>query len=254
MPLSPPPPLPILLALALCTTPALASHQWGGVDICETRKDIMPPDMSPALLPEPGSEGALALQRYCVQCHYLTGPGRHTREEWTDVLRRMDTLMGVSSFYRGLLGPVAMPDAREKAALVAYLERHALRALPPPAGTTPPVGAERAYRAICGDCHAVPDPRAYAEAAWPALLTKMDQHRLAMARAPLTAAQQAAVRDFIATAWGGPPVSGSGHQGAALPLPAAAATKSDPLGRNISLVVFFGLAALGLWRWKRGGG
>ncbi len=242
-----------LFVLLLAAAPAFASHQWGGVDICETRRDIMPPDMSPALLPEPASQGALALQRYCVQCHYLTGPGRHTREEWTDVLRRMDTLMGVSSFYRGLLGPVAMPDAREKAALVAYLERHALRALPPPAGTTPPVGAERAYRAICGDCHAVPNPRAYAEAAWPALLAKMDRHRLVMARAPLSAAQQTAVRDFITAAWGGPPVTGSGHQGAALPLPAAAATASDPVGRAISLAVFFGLAAVGFWRWRRGG-
>lgn len=244
--------LPFLLALALFAAPALAGHQWGGVDLCEARKDIMPPDMSPAVLPEPAARGAQVLRRYCVQCHYLTGPGRHTREEWPDVLRRMDAFMGVSSFYRGLLGPVAMPDAGERAALVAYLERHALRALPPPVGATPPVGTERAWRAICGDCHAVPDPRAYAEAAWPALFAKMDQHRLAMARAPLTAAQQAAVKGFIAAAWGGPPVAGSGHQGTTLPLPAAT-TASDPVGRAISLAVFFGLAAVGLWRWRRGG-
>ena len=242
----------LLLLLLLLSTPALASHQWGGVDICETRRDIMPPDMSPTLLPEPASKGALVLQRYCTQCHYLTGPGRHTREEWPGVLARMETLMRVSHFYRGLLGAVAMPDAGERAALANYLDRHALRPLPPPPAGVPPVGAERAWRAICGDCHAAPDPRAYPRSAWPDLLARMDAPRAVMARQPISGAQKAALEDFVAAAWGGPAVAGSGHQGAALPLPAPAAVAADPLGRALSLAAFFGLAALGLWRWGRG--
>ncbi len=241
--------LPVLLLLA---APALAGHQWGGVDICEVRKDIMPPDMSPTLLPEPASKGAQVLQRYCTQCHYLTGPGRHTREEWPAVLARMEALMRVSHFYRGLLGPVAMPDAEEKAALHDYLDHHALHPLPPAPAGAPPVGAERAWRAICGDCHAAPDPRAYPETAWPILLARMDAHRTVMARQPLSGAQTKAVEAFLDAARGGPAVSGSGHQGVALPLPAPAATASDPLGRALSLAAFFGLAALGLWRWRRG--
>ncbi|MEW5787310.1 MAG: hypothetical protein AB1899_05605 [Pseudomonadota bacterium] len=244
--------LPALLLLLLpVTVPAFASHQWGGVDICETRKDIMPPDMAASQLPEPSSQGALVLQRYCTQCHYLTGPGRHTREEWPDVLRRMDALMGISHFYRGLLGPVAMPDAEEKAALRDYLDHHALKALAPPAPGMPPSGAERAWRAICGGCHAAPDPRAYPEAAWPALLARMEARRGAMARQPLTGAQKAAVEDYLAAAWGRPTVSGAGHQGATLPLPSAAASTEDPAGRLISLAAFFGLTALGVWRWRR---
>ena len=244
----------LVLLLLLPAAPAFASHQWGGVDICETRKDIMPPDMHPSQLPESESRGALVLQRYCTQCHYLTGPGRHTREEWTDVLRRMDALMGISHFYRGLLGRVAMPDDAEKAALRDYLDRHALKALPPPASGTPTVGAERAWRAICGDCHAAPDPRAYPETAWPALLARMEARRGVMARQPLTGAQKAAVEDYLATAWGRPTVSGSGHQGATLPLPSADASREDPAGRLISLAAFFGLAALGVWRWRRNSG
>lgn len=246
--------LPFLLVLTLLATPALASHQWGGVDICETRKDIMPPDMHPSQLPEPASQGAQVLQRYCTQCHYLTGPGRHTSKEWTDVLRRMDTLMGISHFYRGLLGKVAIPDAAEKAALRDYLDRHALQPLPPAPAGAPLVGAERAWRAICGDCHAAPDPRAYPESAWPALLARMEARRGVMARQALTGAQKAAVEDYVAAAWGHPAVTGSGHQGATLLLPSAAATKEDPSGRLISLAAFFGLAALGAWRWRRGRG
>ena len=68
-----------LLILLLAATPALAGHPWGGVDICEARKDIVPPGIDPALLPEPASKGAQVLQRTCTQCHNLPGPGRHTR-------------------------------------------------------------------------------------------------------------------------------------------------------------------------------
>jgi hypothetical protein len=38
----------------------------------------------------------------------------------------------------------------------------------------------------------------------------------------------------------------------ALPLPESVPAGGDPLGRLASLVAFFGLAALGVWRWRRG--
>jgi len=240
------------LLLVLFIAPAFAGHPWGGVDICEARKDIVPPGIDPALLPEPASKGAQVLQRTCTQCHNLPGPGRHTREEWTTVLTRMETLMKVSRFYRGLLGPVAMPDAGERAALHAYLDTYALRPLPPRAAGLPTDGTERLYREACGDCHAAPDPRAYPAAAWPALLARMDGHRATMGRPLMTGAQRTAVERFSGRAQGGPAVAGSGHQGVALPLPETDAGAADPLGRLASLAAFFGLAGLGAWRWRRG--
>jgi cytochrome c5 len=243
----------MLALLLLVGAPAFAGHPWGGVDICEARKDVVPPGIDPALLPEPASKGAQVLQRYCTQCHKLPGPGRHTREEWPAVLTRMEALMKVSRFYRGLLGPVAMPDKGERAALSAYLDTYALRPLPPRAAGLPADGVERLYREACGDCHVAPDPRAYAAATWPALLERMDAHRLTMARPPLGAGQREAVVAFGARAHGGPAMAGSGHQGVALPLPESVPAGGDPLGRLASLAAFFGLAGLGLWRWRRGG-
>jgi cytochrome c5 len=240
------------LLLVLFIAPAFAGHPWGGVDICEARKDIVPPGIDPALLPDPGSPGAQVLQRTCTQCHNLPGPGRHTREEWPAVLTRMETLMKVSRFYRGLLGPVTMPDAGARAALRAYLDTYALHPLPPRAAGLPVDGVERLYRETCGDCHAAPDPRVYAATTWPALLERMDAHRTAMARPALSAAQHKAVASFSARAHGDPAVVGSGHQGVALPLPESAPTGGDPLGRLASLAAFFGLAGLGVWRWRRG--
>jgi cytochrome c5 len=240
------------LALVLLSAPALAAHPWGGVDICETRRDIVPPGIDAALLPEQDSRGARLLQTYCTQCHNLPGPGRHTREEWPKALSRMETLMRVSGFYRGLLGPVAMPDAAEQKALQSYLEKHALRPLPERASSVATVGPERLYRQACGDCHAAPDPRAYPAETWPALLARMDRHRVTMARSPMNAAQRTAVEDFIGMAWGNPSVAGSSHQGPALPLPAPEPIAADPFGRIVSLAAFFGLAGVGLWRWRRG--
>lgn len=242
----------ILVTTLLFAGPGWAAHDWGGVDICQVRRDIMPPGIEPALLAEPAAAGAALLQRYCTQCHYLPGPGRHTAEEWPAVLERMDILMGVSRFYRGLLGPVDSPGEGERKLIRDYLQRHALRPLPASA-TLPADGTERLYRAVCGDCHAAPDPRRYAASRWPTLLERMDNHRTTMARPPLSSAQQEAVTGFIARAQGGPAVAGSGHQGMALPLPAASPTQTVALGRLVSLAAFFGLAGLGLWRWQRRG-
>lgn len=243
-----------LALLLLLAAPAFANHPWGGVDICEVRKDIVPPGIDPAQLPERSSTGAQVLQRTCTQCHNLPGPGRHTREEWPAVLARMETLMKVSRFYRDLLGPVAMPDAGERASLAAYLDAHALRPLPPRPSTLPVDGSERLYRETCGDCHAAPDPRAYPVSAWPAMLARMESHRAKMGRPAMTVSQHDAVERFSGRARGIPAVAGSGHQGASLPLPDDSLASSDPLGRLTSLAAFFGLAAVGVWRWRRGRG
>ena len=238
-----------LAALLLLSTPLHASHPWGGVDLCQTRRDIVPPGIAPTLLPQRDSTGATLLQRYCTQCHNLPGPGRHTREEWPGVLARMETLMQVSRFYRGLLGPVAMPNTQEQAELRAYLEQNALHPLPP-APALPASRSRQIYAAACGDCHAAPDPRPYSTRDWPALLARMEQHRVTMARAPLTPEQRAAVDAFVQESLTEEPVHNSGHDSATLPLPGAAMA-DDVMGRWLSLIVFFGLAVLGVWRWKR---
>lgn len=236
------------LLLLLVLPAAWANHPWGEVDICTTRNDIMPPGL--VAPPEPDSRGARLLQRYCTQCHNLPGAGRHTAGEWPPLLERMETLMGVSRFYRGLLGPVAMPDEGEWAELRDYLQRHALQPLPasPTLAVTP---AERIYRTVCGDCHAAPDPRRYDD--WPRLLDRMARHRDTMGRAPLPPGVQRRVLAFIEAADDGPRVSASGHAATALPLADGALLDDDPVGRGLSLVAFFGLTLLGAWRWRRAG-
>ena len=245
-----------LFVTVLLAQPVQANHPWGELDLCTARRDSVPPGIDATLLPQPAAPGAVLLQRFCTQCHNLPGPGRHTKEEWPAVLERMRPLMQLSRFYRGPLGPVAMPDSAQWEALRAYLQRHALQALPPPdpRHTSP---AEQGYRTLCGDCHRPPDPRAYATANWPALHQRMRQHRSVMARPPLTPAQQAAIALFIGVTLHGTPISGEepitraalhATPGAAGTTPGEGRDEPSTLARSAILTLFFGLALLGLWR------
>ena len=125
---------PLLLLLILLSGPAWASHPWGGVDLCATRPDRVPPGIEPEHLPAPDSRGARLLQAYCAQCHHLPEPALHDRESWPAVVARMEFLMRVSHLYRGALGPVDMPDTTQWILLQDYLHQHA--------ATEPPARAE----------------------------------------------------------------------------------------------------------------
>jgi hypothetical protein len=126
----------LVLVMLQLSGPVWASHPWGGVDLCATRPDLVPPGIEPEQLPAPDSTGARLLQAYCAQCHKLPEPALHDRESWPAVVERMEFLMRVSHLYRGELGPVDMPDAAQWVLLQDYLHQHA--ATEPPARVESP--------------------------------------------------------------------------------------------------------------------
>lgn len=224
----------ILLTLLLWMSSASvwASHDWIGLDLCRSYPERMPPQLDPGLLPDPQGRGVQLLGRYCGQCHYAPGPGQHSAAEWTEVVRRMGLLMEVTARFAAQLRPVAMPTSEERAELLGYLQAQALRPLNRPE-TAPP-----AYRTLCGDCHAAPDPAAYPDTDWPALLARMQDHRRSMARPPTDRVTEAQVRSYLGvakTVAGEPPVAGS--------------VRNDHLGRWLALGPVFLLLLLGLVRW-----
>lgn len=76
----------------------------------------LPPGTDPALLPEPRSEGARLLGRFCTQCHDLPGPGLHTAGEWPRVVERMKGHMAATGKFE--------PGETETAQIVGFLQRH----------------------------------------------------------------------------------------------------------------------------------
>lgn len=238
----------LFLLAAVTATPAGASHDWVGLDLCRAYPERMPPPLDPGALPEPEGPGARLLVQRCGQCHHAPAPGHHTAREWAEVLARMQLLMEVTARFGGRARPVEVPGAEDRAVLLAYLERHALRPLADPDAAPP------AYRALCQDCHAAPDPAGYPAADWPAVIGRMAGHRVPMGRPPADPDAEGQVRAFLApaaardagldpgrlTAAGAGP--GRESEG---PVPEGAA------GRWLALGPFFAVALLGAGRWWR---
>lgn len=84
-------------------------------------EDQLPPGIDEADLPEPKSQGAQLLARYCVQCHDLPPPVLHTSTEWPKVVARMERRMEMMA----RMGSILNPTDQEQAAILNYLQRHA---------------------------------------------------------------------------------------------------------------------------------
>ena len=143
--------------------------------------NVLPPGISPALLPAPHSAGARLLQRYCMQCHRLPAPGMHTAGEWPRVAERMYGRMQMMN-RMGMMGPVAVPTRRELNVLIHYLQKYAQRPINPAKYPDLNSRAGEAFRATCARCHALPDPTQHTAAAWPAVVARMEHNMKVMGK------------------------------------------------------------------------
>lgn len=168
------------LLFLLMSPYVLASHSFGGLDMCALYPEVMPPGLSVDLLPDTKGNGASLMQKYCTQCHELPGPGRHTAEEWSPVLERMLTLMDVANRFGGLLGEIKKPSKEEREQLQLYLSRHGLK----PLKKTPRGLGAIAFENHCSACHATPDPSQYNHDNWPKLLKRMQRNMAVMKYPP----------------------------------------------------------------------
>lgn len=163
----------LLLVLMLSSSSGFASHSFGGLDMCALYPEVMPPGLMPDQLADAGGQGATLMESYCTQCHALPGPGRHTAEEWPEVLERMLVVMDVADRFGGLLGNVKTPSSVERDQLRRYLVLHALKPMiQKPQG----IGAS-AFENHCSACHALPDPALYNDIDWSSLIKRM-QHNM----------------------------------------------------------------------------
>lgn len=172
-------PQTLLLVLLLSHSSVFASHSFGGLDMCALYPEVMPPGLMPDQLPDAGGQGATLMESYCTQCHAMPGPGRHTAEEWPQVLDRMLVVMDVADRFGGLLGNVKTPSADERNQLRSYLVLHALKPM-----TQKPDGiGASAFENHCSACHMLPDPARYDDIEWPGLIKRM-QHNMQVMKYP----------------------------------------------------------------------
>lgn len=145
----------------------------------------MPPGINPANLPNPQSEGAQLIQRYCSQCHNLPAPGLHTAPEWPTVVARMNQRMQMMSGQGGMwmMRDIEAPSQQELEALIKYLQANALKVMEitehPDIDTTP---AGIAFQQTCSRCHSLPDPGQHTADEWPAVVKRMTQNMTNMGK------------------------------------------------------------------------
>ena len=174
-----------LLFLFMITTAtadeiAEARKRWAESPHGPLLERILPPTFEAAQLPEPDSEGARLVIGYCVQCHNLPNPAMHNAAKWRPVVGRMVTRMegrgNLGVLMSEMMAGVRAPSAAETATLVAYLRKHAQKALDRRRYPDVDDLSGEAFRVACSQCHVLPDPRRYRAAEWPAVVARMQEN------------------------------------------------------------------------------
>ena len=167
-------------AAVLCAAAApAAAEPWASTPHAAMLERILPKTITASQLPEPGSQGARLVARYCVQCHHLPNPAMHTPSRWTRVVERMVWRMqgggNLGAAMKDLMNGVHAPTEDEASILTAYLQRHGQNEMDPrhPALRTE---AGEMYELACTQCHALPDPQRHTAREWPAVVQRMRGH------------------------------------------------------------------------------
>jgi cytochrome c2 len=157
-----------------------ARRRWAGSPHGPFLERILPPGFESDMLPEPSSRGAQLTLRYCVQCHNLANPAMHDAKKWPAIVERMVLRMqgrgNMGKLMHEMMAGVVAPEPQETKALVAYLRKHAQRPLNPKRVPEVNSAAGESFRIACSQCHALPDPRRYSAAEWPAVVARMQKN------------------------------------------------------------------------------
>ncbi len=145
--------------------------------------DVLPPGIEPALLPEPQSQGALLLGRYCSQCHNLPGPGTHTADEWPAVVERMNPRMQMMSGPGRMGVMVDSPSESELQSILRYLQEYSQKPIDEAQYDDLDSSEGRAFQSTCSLCHALPDPQQHTSEEWPAVVERMKQNMVTQGKA-----------------------------------------------------------------------
>jgi len=149
-----------------------------GMGNCMMR-DRMPKGMNPDQLPNPDSEGAHLLGKFCSQCHRVPGPGMHTADEWPIVVARMNQRMQIMSTRRMMMH-IEAPNENEYKILMEYIEKNAQQTIEADELRGGETQGGQAFQKTCTECHALPDPKQHSRNEWPAVVDRMRKNMVSM--------------------------------------------------------------------------
>ena len=127
-----------------------------------------PPGLAAANLPDYGSAEVTLLSKYCTQCHAIPGPGMHTKDDWPQVIGRMNQYMQTMHNFH-----VKKPSYAEEQSIQNYLQKHAQIAMEKSQYPDLDTPAGIAFLQTCSRCHSAPDPKQHTSAEWPSVVQRM---------------------------------------------------------------------------------
>lgn len=131
----------------------------------------IPKGLNPDALPDPKSRGATLLVLYCAQCHDMPTPAMHTKDEWAQVVDRMEKEMQIRR--GGILIRVMMPPEKDWQILRAYLAEHSQKPMDKTQFADLDTPAGQAFTGTCSQCHAAPDPGLHTAHEWARVVLRM---------------------------------------------------------------------------------
>jgi cytochrome c5 len=150
---------------------------------------LPPPGINAADLPDGSSPGAVAVARYCTQCHDLPSPTMHSSTDWPGVLRRMWLRMDrmPANFQ------LEVPDEGSRSEMLSYLLANSLQV-----STNLAAGpGQQEFARICSRCHALPDPRIHSSKDWLAVFLRMERNMERMKVIPATKVETEKILGYL---------------------------------------------------------
>ncbi|MBI3581411.1 MAG: cytochrome c [Nitrospinae bacterium] len=160
---------------------------------------MLPPGVAAKDLPEPESNGARLVSRFCGQCHDLPSPAMHTTDEWTLVADRMFKRMAMMAGMGGMgnMMDVEAPSEGERDEILAYLGSHSLKPYGSVLIPEPGTAGAALFSRTCSQCHALPDIALHKSGEWPDVVERMRLNMRTMGRREITDKEAGEIAGYL---------------------------------------------------------
>lgn len=124
----------------------------------------------------------------------------HTAEEWLDVegrmIGRMEMMSGMKGMMQGMMD-IQTPTMEEQKALLAYMQRNALRPASAETLGPPDTPGLALFQKTCSQCHALPDPKLHTADEWPGVVERMQKNMEIMGKPAITDQERNEIAGYL---------------------------------------------------------
>jgi len=150
---------------------AAGSYTQDDLILAAAKVALPPTSITPADLPDPESQGAQYVVRFCSRCHTVPTPLMHSATDWPGVTRRMWLRME-------RIDPkfaIPVPEIADQLVILQYLTDNALKVSN---ANLPEFPGRETFEQTCSQCHELADPRQHSPGDWYVVVRRMNGHML----------------------------------------------------------------------------